>query len=200
MGREKALLPWPPQTVAPATSVRDTFLCRQIDLLRRTTELVLVVLGANHDALAPVVYAAGAFALRNPQPERGQFSSLRLGVQEVLNRGRDTAIISTVDRPPAALATVARLKQAFSDSPREVWGVVPEFADRHGHPIIAGRELITAWLAAPSSATARDVEHAHQPHISYVAVADRLVVADVNTPDEYERLVLSLAPVAGAAP
>jgi molybdenum cofactor cytidylyltransferase len=193
MGREKALLPWPPHSVAPPTSVRDTFLCRQIDLLRRSAELVLVVLGANFEALAPVVYAAGAFALRNSQPERGQFSSLRLGVQEVLNRGRDTAIVSTVDRPPAALATVATLKDAFSTAPSGIWAVVPEFGGRHGHPMIAGRELIAAWLDAPPSATARDVEHALQPHIQYVGVEDPLVVADVNSPDEYDRLVLSFA-------
>jgi len=195
MGHEKALLPWPPQTVAPPTSVRDTFLCRQIDLLRRSSELVLVILGANYESLAPVVYAAGAFALRNAEPERGQFSSLRLGVQEVLNRGRDTAIVSTVDRPPATLAAVEQLKHFFNESPSEVWAVVPEFGGRHGHPMVAGRELIGAWLAAPPSATARDVEHAHQPHIRYVTVEDPLVVADVNTPEEYERLVLSVAPV-----
>ena len=52
--------------------------------------------------LAPVVYAAGGSLLRNPAPEDGQFSSLRVGLQEVLNLGRDAVMITLVDRPPVA--------------------------------------------------------------------------------------------------
>lgn len=189
MGREKALLAWPPQPVTfhPA-GTHDTFLCRHIEILRRHTDLVLVVLGANFDALTPVVYATGAFALRNPQPARGQFSSLQIGVQEILNRGRDAVVLTPVDRPPAAEASLARLKQEFIASPSDVWAVVPEFGGRHGHPIVAAREMISAWLRAPAAATAREVEHAQQAHIRYLAVDDPLVVADVNTPEDYARL------------
>src|SRR5579884_925393 len=95
MGRDKALLPWPPLSPgAPAPAGSQTFLTAQIDLLKRSTDLVIVVAGANARRLEPLVYAAGAFLAVNPHPELGQFSSLRVGVQEVLSRGRDAALIT----------------------------------------------------------------------------------------------------------
>jgi hypothetical protein len=36
---------------------------------------------------------------------------------------------------------------------------------------------------------ARDVEHAHQRHVLYVPVADERVAANIDTPDQYERLL-----------
>ena len=60
---------------------------RQMDWI-----LVIVVAGKNASSLAPVVYGAGAAMVANPDPARGQFSSLQVGLQEVLNRGRDAAM------------------------------------------------------------------------------------------------------------
>ncbi len=179
MGREKALLPWHGRN----------FLTANIELLQAHTDLVIVVAGANYKTLAPLVYATGASIIVNPAPEREQFSSLQMGVQEVLNRGRDAAVIALVDRPPIRTETLTRLRQAFDQAVAvDKWAVVPEFEGRHGHPILVGREMITAFLKAPVTSNAREVEHAHQPYIQYVAVDDPLTVADVDTPEDYERL------------
>lgn len=209
MGRDKALLPWPPDTSAvpspgqpvvhreakedwfattiPA-GITGTFLSAQIKLLQPFTEMVLVVAGANASALSPVVYALGASLVVNPAPERGQFSSLRIGVQEVLNRGRDAAIVTLVDRPPANPSTVQKIRDVFCASDPETWAVIPEYAGRHGHPIVVGREMITAFLRAPDAGTAREVEHAAQSHILYVPVEDPNIAVNVNTPGDYAAL------------
>jgi CTP:molybdopterin cytidylyltransferase MocA len=65
---------------------------------------------------------------------------------------------------------------------------VPEFEGKHGHPFVAGREMIERFLRAPQEATARDVEHAAQLHISYLNVNDPLVIANVDTPEQYQEL------------
>jgi molybdenum cofactor cytidylyltransferase len=180
MGRDKALLPW-----------RDgTFLSSAIRALQPSTELVLVVAGANAPSLEAITDAYAAFLVVNPEPERGQFSSLQTGLQEVLNRGRDAALVTLVDRPAAEPETVRQIKAAFAASDENIWAVVPEFGGKHGHPIAIGREMIEAFLRATSGSgsNARDVEHAHQGHIRYVPVNDPLVVANVDTPEEFERL------------
>ncbi len=139
--------------------------------------------------MQPLVDAAAAFLVVNPEPQQGQFSSLRIGVQEVLNRGRDAAIICLVDRPPARPETVRLLKETFlGRAPEQVWAVVPQHGGRHGHPLIVGREMIGAFLSAAPTATARDLEHQHQDRIEYVSVDDPLVVLNVDTPDEYQRI------------
>ena len=187
MGRDKALLPWPPAAERPGT-----FLSGAIELLHPVSDLVVVVVGENAPRLAPTIIALSAYEVRNPQPEDGQFSSLRLGLQEVLNRGRDAAIVALVDRPPARAATVQRLRQTYLDAGHEVWAVVPEHHGRHGHPIVVGREMISAFLQAPATGNARDVEHANQAHILYLPVDDPLVVANVDAPEDYDRLMASL--------
>ena len=179
MGRDKALLPWGD----------GTFLSGAIAMLKPHVELVIVVAGKNANALAAIVNTAAANLAENHRPERGQFSSLQVGLQEVLNRGRDAAIVALVDRPPADARTVAHLKQEFLAAvDHDQWAVVPEHDGRHGHPILIGREMIEAFLRAPDSATARDVEHAHQQKIAYVHVADPNVVQNVDTPEQYGSL------------
>jgi molybdenum cofactor cytidylyltransferase len=151
--------------------------------------LVIVVAGKNAGSLQTIVDAAAAYLVVNRHPERGQFSSLQLGVQEVLNRGRDAAIIALVDRPPAQPQTLTRLCEAFRDAyENDKWAVVPEHDGRHGHPILIGREMIEVFLRAPANSTAREIEHSLQPRILYVPVDDPNVVANVDTPEDYERL------------
>src|ERR1700753_2367460 len=178
MGRDKALLPW-----------RDgTFLSAAIRALQPATDLVIVVGGANAPNIEPIVDGNAAFLVVNPEPQRGQFSSLQVGLQEVLNRGRDAAVVTLVDRPAADAETVQQIRAAFLASDPQVWAVVPDFAGKHGHPYVIGREMIEAFLRAPAESSARDVEHANQEHISYFTVSDPLVTANVDTPEEYEKL------------
>ena len=105
MGSDKALLPWPPVANGVAFS-GETFLSAAIRSLSSVTDQVVVVLGNNESELAPVVYVAGGSVVRNPAPENGQFSSLRVGVQAVLDLGRDAVMITLVDRPPVSAAVL----------------------------------------------------------------------------------------------
>lgn len=178
MGRDKALLPWR----------EGTFLSSAIRMLRPVTELVIVVASGNAAELEPIVNVHAAFLAVNPDPQRGQFSSLQVGLQDVLNRGRDAAIITLVDRPAAEVATARELRDAFLSADDPTWAVVPEFGGKHGHPIVIGREMIEEFLRAPAGATARDIEHANQQHIRYIPVSDPFVALNINTPEDFERI------------
>ena len=187
MGSDKALLPWPPAAKGMPFS-GETFLSAAIRSLSSADQVVVVV-GNNEHELAPVVYAAGGALVRNLAPEGGQFSSLRVGLQAVMDMGRDAAMITLVDRPPASAAALAKLRAAFEAATSEIWAVVPEYDGRHGHPFLAGREMIEVFLKAPATATARDIEHQHQQHVQYVPVDDPHVAMNVNTPEDYAALL-----------
>jgi molybdenum cofactor cytidylyltransferase len=188
MGRDKALLPWPPPSPGQSPS-SETFLSAAIRALSPATDFVVVVVGENEAALAPVIYARGASLVINPDPSRGQFSSLQVGLREVLNHGRDAAMITLVDRPPVNAATLQILHEAFENADQNIWAIVPEFSGRHGHPYLVGREMIEAFLRVPATSTAREVEHAHQANIQYFAVDDPLVALNINTPEDYAGLL-----------
>jgi molybdenum cofactor cytidylyltransferase len=186
MGRDKALLPWPPGAAEPSGT---TFLSAAIESLQDFNDSVIVVAGKNENFLAAPVYAAGATMVINPAPERGQFSSMQVGLQEVLNCGRDAAMVTLVDRPPLMNTTVQALREEFNQVlARAKWGVIPEHNGRHGHPILIGREMIEAFLKASPSATARDVEHQFRSQIEYFPVNDANVTLNVNTPEDYAAL------------
>ncbi len=180
MGRDKALLPW------PAGSSSGTFLSGAIEVLAPTTEMVIVVAGENELSLRAVVYARAGYLVVNPEPERGQFSSLRVGLQAVLDRGHDGAVVMLVDRPPVARATIEFLQAALAaTSEEDVWAVVPTFEGKHGHPIVMGRDMIEAFLRAPAESTAKEVRAERLDHVRYIEVNDENVVRNVNTPEEY---------------
>ncbi|HUS18735.1 MAG TPA: nucleotidyltransferase family protein [Terriglobales bacterium] len=185
MGKDKALLDW----------YGKTFLTATIESLTPFSQLVIVVGGENSESLKPSVWAQSAYLVTNPRPQLGQFSSLQIGLQEVLNRGRDAAIITHVDRPPASPGTIQALQVAFGSAANTgKWAVVPQFGGKHGHPIVVGREMMEAFLKSDPTTTARDVEHANQERIVYLPIDDPNVVTNVNTPEEYAALVSSFSP------
>ena len=193
MGRDKALLPWPP--IAEGSPAVNTFLGASIDLLQPQSDMVIVVAGRNADILQPIANAHGAFLVVNPHPERDQFSSIQVGLNEVLDRGRDSAFLAPVDRPPVLPETIRAMRAAFLAAPPEVWAVVPETqrdgATVHGHPLLVGREMIEQFLCAPVEAVARDIIHRHQPHVLYLPVEDARIAWNIDTPQDYERLLRS---------
>jgi len=188
MGRDKALLPWPPPAAGNFLA-SETFLSAAIRSLSPATDFVVVVVGKNEAALAPIIYAHGASLVSNPDTDRGQFSSLQVGLREVLNHGRDAAMVTLVDRPPVTAATIEILREAFENADASIWAVVPEFSGKHGHPYLAGREMIEAFLRVSPTSTARDIEHQHQAHIEYLRVNDPLIACNINTPEDYAGLL-----------
>src|SRR5437868_14823686 len=64
MGRDKALLPWPP--APPGVSSNQTFLSAAIRALDPFSDVVIVVAGKNADNLSNIAYGEGAVLVQNP--------------------------------------------------------------------------------------------------------------------------------------
>jgi molybdenum cofactor cytidylyltransferase len=188
MGRDKALLPWPPVSDGEVDAC-GTLLSASILALRPFTDSVVVVGGKNAARLASIVAANGASLVQNPAPERGQFSSMQVGLQEVAARGYGAAMITLVDCPPLSAASLGLLRTRFDAAlAAGKWAVAPENKGKHGHPLLAGRALIDAFLNAAATSNARAIKRSHAESIEYVAVSDSLLSIDVNTPEQYAAL------------
>jgi molybdenum cofactor cytidylyltransferase len=100
-------------------------------------------------------------------------------------------MFTLVDRPPVRAATIETLQQAFERATaKRKSAVIPEYEGKHGHPILIANEMLEAFLEAPETSNARDVESAHQSQIEYVPVDDPLIAVNVNTPEQYASLNL----------
>jgi CTP:molybdopterin cytidylyltransferase MocA len=151
------------------------------------TRLVVVVAGSNSQAVGVAAGACGAYMVKNPNPQRGQFSSLQVGLNDALSRGCNSAMITPVDCPPLSANSLERLCESFQRALAQgIWAVAPENDGKHGHPLLVSREMIAQFLDAPVTANAREVLHTHAQRVAYVSVPDSLEKAGLNTPEDYE--------------
>jgi molybdenum cofactor cytidylyltransferase len=186
MGIDKATLPWPPLPRGATASPPHTLLSAALVAFGPLTRLNVVVAGRNAGAIAATVETRGAYLVRNPAPENGQFSSLQIGLRELLGRGCNAAMITPVDCPPLSSSSLERLHHAFLGAlTGGFWAVAPEHDGKHGHPLLAGRDLIEEFLGAPNTGNAREVLHAHASRVVYVPVPESLAKAGLNTPQDY---------------
>jgi molybdenum cofactor cytidylyltransferase len=172
----------------------ETFLDRLIRVLGTVTDPVIVVLGYHAAQIRAAVGSHAKFAI-NPEPERGQLSSLQTGLAALPPEAEGFAFIP-MDCPAVLEETVARLARDFIGRDSETLLVIPRCSYDHrehrGHPVFATRAIAEEILALPSDAKASDVIHRHIPRTQYVDVDDRGILADVDDPAAYRRLLETL--------
>ena len=185
MGRPKALL--------PLGSSGETFLDRIIRILREGgADAVVVVIGGDAAAVrASLPRDDGHIsAVENPRYEEGQLSSLLVGLAAVEQRHDDVeaVMMTLVDVPLISAATVRAVRDAFLGNPGAPL-VRPRRGGRYGHPVIFNRSIFGELRRADPSKGAKPVVHAHAAGEVNVDVDDEGAFIDIDTPDDYERVI-----------
>jgi CTP:molybdopterin cytidylyltransferase MocA len=166
-----------------------TFLEHLVRAMTGSCEPVVVVLG--HDAArirGAAPDATEVVFVVNPDPDRGQLSSLQCGLG-ALPPSVDGVIYTPVDYPGIRPSTVAALAAAFRRREPGQWLVVPRHGGTRGHPVCASREAIAELLALPPSSQAREVVERRRAQTAYVDVDDPGILRDTDDPESYRRLV-----------
>jgi len=164
----------------------ETFVGRLVRVLGTSCNPVMVVLGYHADVIRRQVPAIAKVVV-NPDPARGQLSSLQTGLAALPPEADGFAFIP-VDSPAVAEDTVAKLARAFEHRNPFTLFVIPRQAGKRGHPVIAARSIAAEFLALPPTAEAREVVHAHVDRTEYVDVDDSGIFTDVDDPEAYRRL------------
>jgi CTP:molybdopterin cytidylyltransferase MocA len=120
----------------------------------------------------------------NPEPSRGQLSSLIAGLDAIDRPENGGAIVLLVDMPLVSASAIRRVIAAAQSSSAPIVRAV--HAGRHGHPVVFKRETFEALRRADPAVGAKAVVHAMQ--VEDVEIAERGVVEDVDTPEDYRRL------------
>lgn len=178
MGRAKALLRLPGG---------ETFLERLVRTFRAAgAHPVYVVHSVAWQEAAELPQAGEVVAVLNPAPDRGQLSSLQCGLAAIPSSAPG-ALFTPVDVPLVAPGTVAALIEARHRSRADV--VRPERAGRHGHPVLVSRRVIDAIVTASEAETTRTVLGLFADSTLDVAVDDTGAFSDIDTPEDYERML-----------
>ena len=180
MGTAKALLLAPDGVTFVARLIRT--------LVRGGVDAPLVVSRADDDKLQAEVESIGARVVINPNAdEGGQLSSLLAGLGKVDRPGVRGLMVIPVDAPMVMPETVSRLIAVFGETSAPI--VRARYQGRNGHPVIFSRTLFDELRHASLDAGAKAVLRAHHDAIINVEVDDPGVVADIDTPEDYRKLV-----------
>ena len=153
-----------------------------------------IVSGSLHERIVRAVVAdapRGALIrfARNPDPTRGQLSSLLRGLDAADSPGVDAVLVTLVDVPFAARGTVEAVVDAFRRMHAPI--VRPAHGERHGHPVLFAKPLFEELRRADPAYGAKSVLRAHAEEILNLDVDDRGAFMDLDTPDEYETAIRS---------
>ncbi len=183
MGRPKALLDFRGRPFA----VRILEALEALDVKSR-----VVVLGPDAPRIRPSLATHDCIIVENPDLAGEAIGSLRAALA-ALEAIRPSGVVAwPVDLPHVRVATLERLLEAHRRTGAPA--VMPSFAERRGHPVIWDQALFPELVTSDAATRhgARAVLTAHEQEIITVPVDDPAVIDDLNTPEDYERLVRGL--------
>lgn len=162
----------------------ETLLSRVVRSCRVAGLEDICVVGSLADpAIERACAALGVALERNAEPDRGMFSSVRVGLRAIAGAWSGGAIVFPVDVPLVLATTVASLARALSTSGDDAW-VRPVHEGRRGHPVALGAGLFTRLLALGPTMPLRDALGAVEPRSVDVHCADAGIVIDIDTIDD----------------
>lgn len=162
----------------------STFLRHIVDLHRALGLPVHVVLGEHRERIQSELDLRDAIVWVNPDPERGQLSSLQVAIQQL---GEWPAVlVHPVDHPAVLPATLALLVEKAATFPGRL--VFPVYGGRRGHPVVFPQTLFLDILTAPLDEGARAVVRRHPDLLIPIPVEDPGVLQNIDTPEAYRAL------------
>jgi molybdenum cofactor cytidylyltransferase len=178
MGRPKMLLPWGNGTVLG--QVISTYQEAGLDD-------ILVVIGGESERIGDIVKQHRARTVFNEQFSSGEMlSSLQCGLRSLSTDQTEVeaALIGLGDQPQVQARCVRQICEIFRTKPARL--IVPSFEMRRGHPWLVERSLWSELLALMPPQSPRDFLNLHAAEILYVEMDTASILADLDTPQDYQ--------------
>lgn len=158
-------------------------------LLEGGVPQIVVVAGAHVEAVKGAMpsHEKRARVVEHPGWQQGQLSSLLAGLAAVDDPQLEGVMVTLVDVPLVTPATVARVIAEWRRTRAPI--VRPVEGARHGHPVIFDRAVFADLRAADLNVGAKAVFAAHQARVLNVEVKDSGAFEDIDTPEDYERVI-----------
>lgn len=145
---------------------------------------VVVVLGADADAVSARADLEGCDVVRNDAWASGMGTSLAAGVA-ALPADADAVLVALVDMPGVGAEAVARLVAAYT-APDDL--VAAAYSGRRGHPVLFGRAWWPELARADGDTGARVLLARHRDRLRLVECADVADPYDIDVPADLDRL------------
>ena len=180
MGKPKALLDFGGK---PA-------IARIIETARKAgISKILVVVGKHAEVIKRGADLAGCTILINENPERGQLSSIQLGMSK-LDFATDAALVWPVDCPLVKPEDIKALAQVYARGRTALMRIfLPCHGGHRGHPMLVDIGFRQPFMELKNGQTARAVIDANPTQVMEVSVGNTGVLLDIDTPEDYQTAV-----------
>ncbi len=184
MGTSKLLLPYEKTTVIQNV-VRKV---RAAGIIS-----VLVVLGAEGDAIKDILKDDSVNFVRNPDFRRGMLSSVQSGLR-ALPAAATWVMVVLGDQPALSESAVRVMLRVRKRTAKGI--LVPAYKGQRGHPLLFDLKYKNEALALDPAVGLRQLLHDHPDDVLEVEVPDKAVLSDIDTPEDY-RQALAAQPKKG---
>ena len=176
MGQPKMLLPWGDHTVIEQVA---------ITILEAGIVNPIVVTGAEAEKVGALLEKYPVTCVFNPRYRNGEMlHSFQTGIA-ALDPACQATLMVLGDQPQIQPATVAAILSDYQAVQAPL--IIPSYRMRRGHPWIVRRALWQNILAIQPPATLHDFLLAHAGDIHYVNLETPTILADLDTPDDYQK-------------
>ena len=150
---------------------------------------VIVIIGHEAEKIDAALRAERWFlAIHNPWYVEGMSTSLRIGLAAT-PKDVDGAIILLGDQP---LVTAEIINAMIAESAREPDAIIAaSYEGRRGNPVLFPRQYFAELDTTTGDEGGRSVLTRYPERVRLVEIDDALAGFDVDTPEEYQALLLS---------
>ncbi|WP_215327292.1 NTP transferase domain-containing protein [Polynucleobacter sp. AP-Sving-400A-A2] len=131
--------------------------------------------------------------IRNVSPERGQPSSVRLGL-ESLRADFDVLLVALSDQPEVGAKEIQELLDEYAKRQGGQEIILPTVDGKRGNPVLFSYKAVSDVLAKPGM-VCRSYMDAHPNKVRIMPTINQAFVMDVDTPEDIQRHQLNLFPI-----
>ena len=144
---------------------------------------IVVVTGYHHEQIEAAISDQAVRFVRNPEPQRGQQSSVRLGVA-ALGSGFDRVMVVLADQPLIGTVDLRELISAFAQCPPDTGVLYPVVQGQRGNPVVFSGEVIATMLHSGDDADFRRYIDEHPALVFRYETPNEHFVIDLDTAED----------------
>lgn len=176
MGSPKPLLVWDGGTLIE-------YQVRQ--LKEAGADHIVVILGHLAEQVQDLLASLDVAVVINRRYKEGRASSVRAGAQS-LKEGTEAVLVLSVDQPRPS-SVVRQIVQTHKSAGSLI--TIPAYHGKRGHPTVFAGQLIGEMVkVTEENLGLREIVTRHSNEVATVELDSPLVVEDLNTPEDYQRV------------
>lgn len=144
-----------------------------------------VVLVGRGKKILDIAERKGIRVIKNDRAINGQSQSIKLGINNL--SCAEGYMFFTGDQPLVDVETIEALLNKFYENKHCI--IVPKYEEKRGNPVIFPAEFKSELLNLKGDMGGREIIKNYGDRIYYVSIEREEILFDVDTPEDYERLL-----------